>query len=711
MTAHLDHPNIPAIFEAGETEAGDLFMLLRLVDGEDLRTILRRSFDGLPTSLRDRIMIFLKICDAVRYAHSRKIIHRDLKPENIMIGRFGEVQVIDWGLARDLSESDATDQAAMAMSRVRIDNHEGFSTLDKALRLRLTRQDGFLGTAGYASPEQIGHERVDERSDIFSLGLILTEILTSKPALCGDSYLALLSATLQGQVRSPRDIDPTIPVEIDLLVRRATAIDQDLRISTVQELQQGLELWLAGEARRSSAGARRFGLIHGLCLFLLALVILAGFELATRAPPSPVKLSPPVIPAITPTPSASLTEIERATLAGDWNEALRLALAASSGPDGRSAQAIIARNVWLGRWPRPAQWSLEYLPLDTPGASSDGLDSMLRLEQLRADPAALLKAIAFEQKRNLGLPQPIDLWRAEAEQALGMRTEARASLDRLISQDPAWAEGFARRAQLSLEDALLWPGQSRGPLALAKEDLERARVLDSKNPLVCLARARWFEASGNFNDARAELASLGRILDPAIEEQVAALLIGLGEARSAELRLRGISETRVSAVILRIRANLTLGNNEDAMALIDRMTRINSDCRLLLERAELKLRNRDLESGRKDLEALIPCRDLPVQLCARGLLALTESQWLEAERNFSALLDLFPLQPRPLFLRAVARLHRGGIAEAVMDLERFQRLDPNGPDRVSVQSWLSCSRVLVPPSFSDSPWPSWQPLR
>ncbi|MGL4421647.1 MAG: serine/threonine-protein kinase [Gemmataceae bacterium] len=175
ITAKLPHPNIPPVHELGELADGSPFLAMKLVRGATLADQLLDRPD--PEFDRPRfIQIFEGIAQAVGFAHSRGIIHRDLKPLNVMVGEFGEVQVMDWGLARVIAAVAAPETETRAAET-------------GAARSDLTQTGTILGTPGYMAPEQARGESVDARADVFSLGSLLAAILTGKPAFVGTSAM------------------------------------------------------------------------------------------------------------------------------------------------------------------------------------------------------------------------------------------------------------------------------------------------------------------------------------------------------------------------------------------------------------------------------------------------------------------------------------------------------------------------------------------
>jgi serine/threonine protein kinase len=172
VLAHLAHPNIVPVHNLGEDRQGRLFYSMKLVHGQTLKALIRKLKAGEAEIVAgysaERLLdIFRKVCDAVSFAHSKRYLHRDLKPENIMIGEYGEVLVMDWGLAKWLDEP--------------------------AVKVGEELPQTIEGTPQYMSPEQSEGKALDERSDIYSLGGTLYSILTYRPPVEG----ANLAETLQ----------------------------------------------------------------------------------------------------------------------------------------------------------------------------------------------------------------------------------------------------------------------------------------------------------------------------------------------------------------------------------------------------------------------------------------------------------------------------------------------------------------------------------
>ena len=261
ITSQLSHPNIVPVHDLGYTDDGEIFFVMKKVEGRSLREVLyglrkRTLDDAAEWTLRRLLVVFLQVCNAVAYAHDRGVLHRDLKPENIMLGPFGETLVMDWGVARVIGDTTEDPDGADVVERI---------------TLAPTMAGVAVGTPGYMSPEQANGDlpALDARSDIWSLGAILYEILTWRRAYTGDSLYALLWASSHGLPEDPRLRAPgkQIPDEIADVCLVALQPDPDARYSTATELADAVETFLEGSRRRETAAgylanARRAWVVH-----------------------------------------------------------------------------------------------------------------------------------------------------------------------------------------------------------------------------------------------------------------------------------------------------------------------------------------------------------------------------------------------------------------------------------------------------------------
>ncbi|QEL13594.1 serine/threonine-protein kinase [Limnoglobus roseus] len=217
ISAQLQHPGIPAVYAVGTMANGRPFLAMKLIKGRTLADLLTDGTTG------PRLGVFEAIAQAVGYAHGRRVIHRDLKPANVMVGAFGEVQVMDWGLAKVLSEASGgpqpPDSAAPAEANIRSQRPGDTET----------RYGEFMGTPAYMPPEQaIGAtDKIDERSDVFGLGGILCVLLTGKPPFSGGDAETTRQMAAQGQLQTAAERLDTCGAEPEViaLAKRCLAAD------------------------------------------------------------------------------------------------------------------------------------------------------------------------------------------------------------------------------------------------------------------------------------------------------------------------------------------------------------------------------------------------------------------------------------------------------------------------------------------------------
>ena len=241
VQGQLEHPAIVPVYDLGRDPGGALYFTMKRVRGETFEQIVARlrSNDGDAARQHTRrklLTAFASACQAVEFAHTRGVVHRDLKPANVMLGDFGEVYVLDWGVAKLVGVSDA-----VVTGRPSI-----VPGSDPGSR---TSAGATMGTPGYMSPEQALGEPVDERADVYALGAILFEVLCLQPLHEARTVEGALTSTVQGaearaSVRAPH-LD--VPPELESLCVRATQVEPADRFQTVRELLEALERFLDGD--------------------------------------------------------------------------------------------------------------------------------------------------------------------------------------------------------------------------------------------------------------------------------------------------------------------------------------------------------------------------------------------------------------------------------------------------------------------------------
>ena len=254
VQGQLEHPAIPPVYDLGKDDAGVWFTMKRL-RGQTLSRILHYQAKGegdMDTRfpIRRLLSAFITVCDALHYAHTRGVVHRDLKPANIMLGDFGEVWVVDWGLAGLLEDAPPSEDRR---SRVQADHSR------QVIGGNITRPGNVVGTIHYMSPEQVRGERVDGRADVYALGVMLYEILTKQRFREQADYIRVLASIADGRVAKPSTVKPDVDLELDAICVKATAVDRSDRYATARELREAIERYLSGvhdEEVRHQAAAK-----------------------------------------------------------------------------------------------------------------------------------------------------------------------------------------------------------------------------------------------------------------------------------------------------------------------------------------------------------------------------------------------------------------------------------------------------------------------
>jgi len=235
VTARLQHPAIVPVYDVGRLPNGEILYAMKLVTGRSLGEVVDDA-----TSFDKRLALLphvLAVAEAIAYAHSEQIVHRDLKPANVLIGPFGETVVIDWGIAKDLRESEET----------RADIPVTHSDDPSSSTNLLTMAGAVLGTPGYMPPEQAAGDPVDERADVYALGAILYHVLAGVAPYEGKNGFDILTKVLTEAPRPLSARERGVPRDLLAVVTKAMARDASERYRTANEFARDLRLFQTGQ--------------------------------------------------------------------------------------------------------------------------------------------------------------------------------------------------------------------------------------------------------------------------------------------------------------------------------------------------------------------------------------------------------------------------------------------------------------------------------
>ena len=254
ITGMLEHPNIVPIYQFGDDrKSAEPFYTMRFVGKRTLADAITEHHDlveageGERLGLHRLLSVFLDICQAIAYAHSRGVVHRDLKPENVALDNFGQVVVLDWGLAKLIDDGELSHKLSKE------------ATLSDST-LSQTMEGDVVGTPLYMAPEQaMGDlDRINERTDIYGLGAVLFSILTGAAPHATNLYepthdlKSTLEAIAQRDTPRTREMNLNLPIELDQICAKAMAKKQHLRYATVQDFAEAIERWMAGQSNKQA---------------------------------------------------------------------------------------------------------------------------------------------------------------------------------------------------------------------------------------------------------------------------------------------------------------------------------------------------------------------------------------------------------------------------------------------------------------------------
>jgi serine/threonine protein kinase len=307
VTAQLEHPNIVPVHDLGLDPSGRAYFSMKLVRGRTLEEILIARLAGDQATLtefglRRLLDIFLQVCLAVEYAHARGVIHRDLKPANVMVGDFGEVAVMDWGVAklREIAAGVSTEAEALE-GELELSESGPVSTPAPVTSVRAetkawqTHDGAVLGTPHYMAPEQAEGLPVDERSDLYSLGVMLYEMLCGQVPFDHEDPAVVVKRVILENPQPPSIHDARVPAALETLVMRLLAKKPEERALPLAEVRAHVQNYIDGIARdyrKESLWTSVAWATGALLLFAFLVWYLTGSSIATVlaiAPPAVLK--------------------------------------------------------------------------------------------------------------------------------------------------------------------------------------------------------------------------------------------------------------------------------------------------------------------------------------------------------------------------------------------------------------------------------------
>ncbi|HLY04776.1 MAG TPA: protein kinase [Rhizomicrobium sp.] len=305
----LNHPNIITIHDIVSAPDAE-FMVMEYVAGKTLVDLIPKGGLTLPLALKYAV----QMTDALTAAHSAGIVHRDLKPANVMVTDSGLVKILDFGLAK------LTDRGAMSQTGTHTGLQTGAEATQTLASAPLTVEGSIIGTVSYMSPEQAQGRKVDTRSDIFSFGVVLYEMVTGRRAFAGENAISTLSAILRDEAKPIAEVAPDVPPQIEQLVRRCLRKSPDDRWQSMNDVKAALTA-LKHESdsgqlykpRIPAAAIKKSSSKTPIIAIAAAVVVLAGVGAGARVwwkkrhtpPPEEIAVTAPVVetPAAAPAPA------------------------------------------------------------------------------------------------------------------------------------------------------------------------------------------------------------------------------------------------------------------------------------------------------------------------------------------------------------------------------------------------------------------------
>lgn len=488
ITGQLEHPNIVPVHEIGVDGRGNLYFTMKLVEGEELSSIIKRLKKKDPSAERAYPMsrlidVFIKVCEGVAFAHSRGVIHRDLKPANIMVGRFGEVQIMDWGVAKIVGRKEDTADRAVVSDRQE----------DDASR---TMAGSILGTPSYMSPEQARGEvnSMGPEADIFSLGVILYELLALKTPWTAETSAQVIDQVKNYDPETPTRAAPErrIPPELDQLAMKCLEKAPNKRLGTAQDLIDNLRAWQEGG--RLAAVEYSIGQLIGkwiarhkvmviTSMLVLAALIAGGIGVAQYFEQQRMQQADTLVAGARDTYAQARSAFEAEDFDGAKNLGTKASLDANGAlqlnPDNDEARTLQAdANILVA--------TIEATLREKADAEAEARERDRRLKELREALASANEKLADAKTREsegqdlVALDEAYRAARAGFEAVGTIRVEGadeeKAEALRAINEIDNWLRDYDERKQTEEDLKRL-----RALLASAGETLTAARALDVTN--------------------------------------------------------------------------------------------------------------------------------------------------------------------------------------------------------------------------------------
>src|SRR3990172_8790659 len=287
----LNHPNICVIYDIDQDE-GQHFIAMELLDGQTLK----HRIEGKPLKLELLLELAIQIADALEAAHAKGIIHRDIKPANIFVTQRGQAKILDFGVAK------------LGLKRKPVGEVTGGSSLVTAAEEDLTSPGMVMGTVAYMSPEQAMGMELDARTDLFSFGVVLYEMVTGRPPFTGTTTALLFNAILNQTPTAPVRLNPECPAELERLINKALEKNQEMRYQTASDLRADLKRLkrdsesgrpatatavaeTAGKSAKAEQAARRWQwALAGVVMLLVTGIGVTWLAKRNTQPPPPLEL-------------------------------------------------------------------------------------------------------------------------------------------------------------------------------------------------------------------------------------------------------------------------------------------------------------------------------------------------------------------------------------------------------------------------------------